>query len=132
MLVLTFRPRGAIWLWLAVHPPALMFVLTFLCFTSDMSLVFAILYASPCFDAALDLQATRRGLVVVVCPSARLDVGLDLQATRRRLVVVVAYRPCARLDVGLDLEATGDGLAVIKVPTACFHVRLDFHSYQLL
>jgi hypothetical protein len=28
--LLTFKPRDAVWLWLDVHPPALMLVLTFI------------------------------------------------------------------------------------------------------
>src|SRR5262245_42918284 len=113
MLVLTFRPCDAVWLWLAIHPPALMFVLTFICLPSDMTSVFAILYAglSAGLDAALDLQTSRYGLVMVGFPILRTDD--------------------AGLDAALGLQIASHCLVVIIGPTACFYVRLNFHSYLL-
>jgi hypothetical protein len=58
----------------------------------------------------------------------------SLTAERALTTLMLTYRFGWKpgLDAALDLQATGDGLVVIIEPTACFHVRLGFHSYLLL
>jgi hypothetical protein len=59
-----------------------------------------------------------------------LDAAPDLQAARRSLVVI--HRGAASFDVALDLEATRHSLVVINRGAASLHVRFDFHKYLLL
>jgi len=87
------------------------------------------------FDAGLDFQPTRHGLVVLVHHVSSLDVGLDLQAASHRLVVLTMRVAVPDLDAALDLQCASHRLVMIfatitgvTTPNAGFHVRLDFHS----
>ena len=99
------------------------------------------LHRQASFDAALDLQTASDRLVVVsrAAPTIDYETGLDatlnLQTASRCLVVIAtatANNDNAGLDAAIDLQATSDGLVVISGPTACFYIRLDFHSYLVL
>src|SRR5262245_42300444 len=66
-----------------------------------------------------------------VAGTASLDTALDLEATRRCLVVILGHA-YARLDVGLRLQTAGHRLVVLYVDAASFGVCFDFQlSFSL-
>jgi|SRR5262245_29154660 len=69
-------------------------------------------------------------LLLIRIETTGFDAALDPEAARRRLVVIVGKR--AGFDTGFDLQAASRRLVVVKVKKPGFDVCFDFHIFLLL